>query len=157
MSRIEGLVAEIVDVFGEKTSFISAVYFIKRRFYLFGGALGLIMGLPLRDFFFFLLAGGLTSLAVYASAEHYLFKIDHIFFSSSGRSKREIFGKYYANEIGRGLSLRMTEPENLVGSEGRAIEETRSLFQQRLAVELDREFKRSDWRYFVAACLYCQK
>ena len=157
MARIEGLMAEIADVFGEKTSFISAVYLIKRYFYLFGVAIGLIAGLLLRDFVVFLVIGGIASITLYSYTEKYLLKIDHIFFSSPGRSKREIFDRYYANEISRRLSLRMTEPEQLVENERLTIEETRDLFQRKLSTELDREFKRSDWRVFVAECLYYQK
>jgi len=157
MARIEGLMAEIADVFGEKTSLISAVYFIKRYFYLFGVAIGLIAGLLLRDFVVFLVIGGIASITLYSYAEKYLLKIDHIFFSSPGRSKREIFDRYYANEISRRLSLRMTEPEQLVENERRTTEENRELFQRKLSTELDHEFKRSDWRIFVAECLYYQK
>lgn len=157
MARIEGLMAEIADVFGAKTSAISRVYFLKRFFYLFGGAFGLIAGFILRDLVVFLVIGGIASVAFYFYAENYLLKIDHVFFSLPGHSKREIFDKYYAGEIGRRLSLRMTEPEQLVKNEHVTTEQRRVQFQQNLSAELDREFRRSDWTIFVAEALYYQK
>lgn len=157
MARIEGLMAEIEDFFIERTSLISAMYFLKRRFYLFGGLIGLIAGLFLREFAVFLIIGGISSVTIYLYAERYLLKIDHEFFSSPGRSKREIFDKYYADEVGRMLSLSMTEPEQLVNNGHLTIEQTRALFQQRLYIELEREFRRSDWKFFVAEALHYQK
>jgi len=157
MARIDGLMEEIAVVFEDKTSSISAVYFLKRHFYLFGGALGFVAGLLLRDFVVFLVVGGVASMVVYAYAENYLLKIDHKFFSSPGRSRREIFDRYYAGEIGRRLALRMTEPEQLVENERLTVEQTQALFQRKLSVELDQEFKRSDWHIFVAECLHYQK
>lgn len=157
MARIEGLMQEIEEVFGNRTSSISRVYFFKRYFYVFGGIVGVVAGQLLRDLFFCLAIGGSTSLAVYHYAESYLLKIDHLFFSAPGRSRREIFDKYYANEVGRRLALRMTEPEQLVKSDHLSIERQREQFQRKLSIELDREFKRSEWRLFVAECLHYQK
>jgi hypothetical protein len=157
MAKIEGLMQEIEEAFGNRTSSISTMYFLKRYFYVFGGVVGVVAGLLLRDMFFCLVIGGSASLAFYHYAESYLLKIDHLFFSSPGRSKREIFDKYYANEVGRRISLRTTEPEQLVKNDHLAIERQRELFQQKLSIELDREFKRSEWRFFVAECLYYQK
>lgn len=157
MARIEGLMAEIEGFFGERTSSISAVYFLKRHFYVLGGLMGIVVGVLLREFAVFLIVGLIASAAVYLYAESYLLNIDHEFFTSPGHSKREVFDKYYATEVSRRLSLRMTEPEELMESEQLSTRQTSALFQQRLAVELDREFRRSDWRFFIAESLYYQK
>jgi|GEM_PF-3493067 len=157
MARIEGLMAEIEGFFGERMSSISAVYFFKRHFYLLGSLMGLVVGVLLREFAVFLIVGLIASAAVYFYAENYLLKIDNEFFTSPGHSKREIFDKYYATEVSRRLSLRMTEPEELVKNEQLSTKQTKALFQQRLAVELDREFRRSDWKMFIAESLHYQK
>lgn len=157
MAKNEGLMQEIEEVFGNRTSSISVVYFLKRYFYVFGGLVGVVTGLLLRDMIVCLVIGGGASLAFYHYAESYLLKIDHLFFSSPGRSRREIFDKYYANEVSRRISLRMTEPEQLVKNKNLGIELQRELFQKELFVELDREFNRFEWRFFVAECLHYQK
>lgn len=157
MERIEGLMTEIEGFFGERIFSISMVYFLKKYFYLLGGFIGFVGGVLLRDIAMFLIIGLIVSVAIYSYAENYLLKIDCAFFSSPGHSKREIFDKYYAGEVGRRLSLRMTEPEGIVSNDNLSIEQARALFQQRLAVELDREFQMSDWRFFVAEALHYQK
>jgi len=157
MARIEGLMAEIEGFFGKKVSSISQVYLLKKYFYILGGASGLIAGLLLNNLVAFLVVSVIGSIAVYASAENYLLKIDHAFFTSPGCSKREIFDRYYASEVGRRVALRMTEPEHLVRTEPLTVDQGRTAFQERVAAELDREFRKSDWRLFVAEAIYYQK
>jgi hypothetical protein len=157
MARIEELMGEIEGFFGRRTTSISAMYFLKKYFYLLGGLVGLVAGALLRELAVFFIIGLMASVAVYFYAENYLLKIDHEFFSSPGHSKRDIFDKYYASEVGRRLSLRMTESEELVKNAHLSTERARAVFQERLAVELDREFRRSDWRMFIAESLHYQK
>ena len=157
MARIEGLMAEIEGFFGRKVSSISRVYLLKKYFYIVGGASGFVVGLLMNNFFAFLVVAVIGSIVVYASTENYLLKIDHAFFTSPGYSRREIFDRYYAGEVGRSVALRMTEPEQLVRTEHLTVEQRRTEFRERLAAELDREFGKSDWRFFVAEALYYQK
>ena len=157
MARIEGLMAEIEGFFEERRSSILAMYFLKKHFYLLGVLTGLVAGAILHEFTVFLIVTLIASGTAYHYAESYLLKIDHEFFSSSGHSKRVIFDKYYAAEVGRRLALKMTEPEELTKIDALSTEQSRALFQQRLTIELDREFQRSDWRFFIAESLHFQK
>ncbi len=152
-SNIDELIEDIKFFFGKRVSNILRMYFLKRNFYFFGILFGCIVGFLLRDLGTFIILGTIISLSIYCYTESYLLKIDHEFFSSNGHSKREVFDKYYSKEISRTLSLRMTEPGQLLENNKRTPEEVRSMFQKRLSLKLDEEFERSDWKFFVAEVL----
>ncbi len=157
MARIEGLMKEIECFFGERTSSISKIYLLKKYFYLFGILIGSISGFFMHEFLVSLIIGAIASASIYSYAENFLLKIDHEFFSSPGHSKREIFDKYYRSEVSRLISLRMTEPDRIAKNKNFIGKSDQVFFQKNLAIELDREFQKSDWKFFVSEVLHYQR
>jgi hypothetical protein len=157
VARIEGLREEVKEVFKGKTKAIEMMYHAKKYFYVVGVVSGLALGVFFKSSELFFISAIVISLALYLYGEQYLLNQDHAFFTSKGCSKREIFDRYYAKEVSRGLSLQMTEPESLVSGIDTPLEEQRKAFKQREAIRLEEEFKRSDWKYFVAEVLIFQK
>ena len=157
MARIEGLMQEIETFFDGRLRAISTVYLIKRYFLVPALIAGMIFGAAAHDVIAFLLAGAIAGGATYFWAENYLMNIDKEFFSSPNRSRREIFNRYYADEAARRLALRMTEPWVIVSDGGKTDSQRQSEFKEQLATELEDEFKRSDWRFFVAESIHYQR
>ena len=157
MARIEGLREEVREVFKGKTKAIEMMYHANKYFYVVGVVIGLALGVFFKSSELFFIAAIIISIIFYFYGEQYLLNKDHTFFTSDGCSKREIFDRYYAKEVSGRLVLQMTEPESLVSGVDTSIEEQRKTFKQREAIRLEEEFKRSDWKYFVAEVLIFQK
>lgn len=153
--RIPGLREEVEECFSKsERRKIELLYIANKYFYVVGLVVGIPLGILAQSIeFLIVLVLGISAFC-YFWIDIYLLKKDSIFFNSVGHSKKEIFDKYYANEISRQLSLRMTTPQALVSQSCMTLEERQAEFKRLRAKELESEFYRSDWRYFVAQVIH---
>jgi hypothetical protein len=122
---------------------------LRKNAWLPGVIVGLIVGFLSREIVLFIFVGGGAWFATYFYADRFLLAQDLLLFSSPGMSKRELFDRHFAAEVERQVGLRMTEPQAIVATADQSLEVRREAFKRELDLQLEKEFRRFDWQYFV--------
>lgn len=140
----------MITVFGQENIWRVRIATLAQKFsVLIGAVVGLTVGVLIGEIIVLGTVGGGVALTMFHFTETYFLRLDSKLFDTPGMSKRELFDRHFAKQVAQDLGLQMTEPDALVTNLGMNTETRRSLFNDRLQSQLEREFHAFDWEYFV--------